>query len=102
MSKTLKLKAEVGYSEKPVLPICSNCVEFTSDRVLPEWMIERNASEMGRLDDPDNQYTVEKNGVEKNLRCTRHGFAVKKMASCNKLVHRNAPSHVPESVAHAV
>jgi hypothetical protein len=28
-------------------------------------------------------YMAENDGVEKNLRCARHGFSVKKMAACN-------------------
>jgi len=32
----------------------------------------------------------EKNGVEKNLRCVRHGFAIKKMGSCNDFSRKGA------------
>lgn len=77
-----KAKENCGYKDKPVLPVCSNCRHFTSDRVLPDWMVDRNKSGEGAYFS-DEQFTVEKHGVEKNLRCKAHGFVVKKMGSCN-------------------
>lgn len=85
MSKISAKKAECGYEDKPVNRMCSNCAHFTLDRVLTPWMPESNArriAEPGRFQTNPEPYTVEKNGVEKNMRCTRNGFAVKKMARC--------------------
>jgi len=78
---TKKAKEHCGYQEKPVLPVCSNCRNFTSDLVLPAWMIEHNA-QVQTSEKDGIIYTTEKNGVEKNLRCKAHGFAVKKTATC--------------------
>lgn len=69
-------KEHCGYQDKPVLQTCGNCGAFASTMKLATWMEERNA-ETGQ-----EEYTVEKNGVEKDLRCADHGFAVKKMAAC--------------------
>jgi hypothetical protein len=55
-----------GYEAKPILPTCGNCGAFASDFVIPKWALENG--------------TYVK--VEKNLRCTDHGFATKKMAAC--------------------
>jgi hypothetical protein len=67
MSK--EAKKQVGYEDKPVLPVCKNCKGFTSEKVLPQWM-----KQIG--------YSVEQYGVEKNIRCSVHGFEIKKMGSC--------------------
>lgn len=75
-----KAKEYSGYQEKPVLPVCWNCQAFTSEMQLPAWMEERNRS--------GERYTIEENGIEKNLRCSDHGFAIKKMASCNSFKAR--------------
>ncbi len=80
MSKNSKLS--MGYTDKPVLAICSNCKNFASEMVLAPWMVERNNSGEGVYFENDAKYTVEKHGIEKNLRCTVGGFAVKKMGSC--------------------
>ena len=79
-----KAKEHCGYQGKPVLPTCGNCGAFASDMALPAWMEEQKTDRRG------TQYTVEKNGVEKNLRCLDHGFAVKKMAAC-KLWRQKTP-----------
>lgn len=77
-------KAACGYQDKPFQKTCSNCAAFTSERVLSSWMIKRNASGQGVYLANDNEpYTAEKHGTEKNMRCTAHGFAVKKTALCN-------------------
>jgi len=49
--------------------------------VLSQWMLDCNTSGEG-VYFKDAQYTVEANGIEKNMRCSKHGFAVKKMGSC--------------------
>ena len=45
-------------------------------------MVERNQSGAG-VYIVGGEYTVEKHGVEKNIRCTKYGFVVKKTAYCN-------------------
>lgn len=85
---TKKSKEQSGYQEKPILPVCGNCQAFTSEMQLPAWMEERNRSGEGVYFKSGELYTIEKNGVEKNLRCSDHGFAIKKMASCNSFKAR--------------
>lgn len=83
MSKISVKKAECGYEDKPVNKMCSNCAHFALDRVLTDWMLESNEKRDKRSPQwRAEEYTVEKHGVEKNMRCTRNGFAVKKMARC--------------------
>lgn len=77
MSNIKELKASWGYTEKPALPICSNCKHFRSELVLPAWIVERNKSA-----DENDKFTVERHGVEKNMNCNLHKFPVKKTASC--------------------
>lgn len=80
MMPVKKAKAHCGYEAKPVFQTCGNCGAFASDKVLPAWMQEK--ADTGKKDWDGSEYTVEKHGVEKNLRCTDHGFATKKMATC--------------------
>jgi len=75
-----KAKEHCGYTAKPVLPVCGNCGAFTSERKLPAWMVEYNKNQPGNC-------SVEDHGGERNMRCTDHGFAVKKMASCKLWRH---------------
>lgn len=92
-TKLETLKASVGYSDKPVLPTCMNCAQFTSERLVPQW-IERDIKERGHvnlfLGGFGGYQRFEKADdippelrVEKNIRCSRHGFAVKKLGRCN-------------------
>ncbi len=75
MSKISDLKEKCGYQERPLAQICANCKNYSSEKRLEKWMEEAN--ERGR-----HKYTVEINGVEKNLRCSIHGFKIKKTATC--------------------
>lgn len=77
MSKVSEAKAACGYKDKALLPVCSNCLEFSTELVLPTWMQKRNAASA------QQQFSVKIHGVEKNLRCKLHGFAVKRLGSCN-------------------
>lgn len=84
-SKQLKAKAEQGYRTEP--QNCGNCAHKTSEVKLPEWMIKRNEeraadAEAGRSS-YGREYTVERDGIERNVRCGIGGFAVKKTATCN-------------------
>lgn len=76
MSEISDKKAACGYTQKVIPSTCGNCAHFASDRTLPEWMEVLNSRRVRAY------YTVEKDGIEKNLRCTKHGFTVKKMARC--------------------
>lgn len=77
MSKVSDQKAACGYTPKVVPSTCGNCKHFASDLVLPDWAEQTNK----RCSHP--YYTAEEWGLEKNLRCEKHGFAVKKMAGCD-------------------
>lgn len=81
-----KAKEQCGYTDRPTLPICGRCVNFSSTRELPAWIaqeIGRNGSvwlNNSRFAEVDKVPDAVR--VEKNLRCAIHGFAVKKTASC--------------------
>jgi hypothetical protein len=80
MSKKISIAAvrkACGYELKP--HTCGNCAQFASELQLSGWMERRNS---GMSEDSSMRYTVEKNGIECNRRCTLHNFAVKKMATC--------------------
>ena len=80
MSKQSEAKDRQGYVAKVIPSTCSNCAHFHSELALPSWMAERNsiyASSTGY-----SPYTVERHGIESNLRCNIGGFAVKKMGGC--------------------
>jgi hypothetical protein len=71
-------KADVGYTK--VLSRCGNCASFSSQIVMPAWMVKANES----ADSGDELYIAEKNlVVEKNMRCSVHGFAIQRTAVCN-------------------
>ena len=77
-------KAACGFRDKAVPKTCATCTHFASDRVLHPWMERSNAAQIGLPEKwRPKLYTVEQHGIEKNLRCTKHGFAVKKMSACN-------------------
>lgn len=71
-----RAKEHCGYEPKPVLPTCGNCAAFTSDWVVPEWFAKMHPDGTAH-GKPLTEYAQ-----EKNLRCSDHGFAIKKMASC--------------------
>jgi hypothetical protein len=73
MSKQSDAKAAQGYDPKPMPKTCMNCANFTCDRSQPYL--------------PHNEYWL-----ENNLRCTIGGFAVKKMATCDKFEVKNEHS----------
>lgn len=61
MSKISEIKKSQGYQESPVMPHCNNCLHFTSDKEKTKY---------GSIQ-------------EKNIRCGKGGFAVKKLGTCN-------------------
>lgn len=69
MSKQSDAKQQQGYTPKAIPQTCMNCKHFMFDTVQTvaptEWR-------------PDGWHE------DKNLRCLLGGFAVKKMATCNK------------------
>lgn len=67
-------KAHCGYQDKPVQRICSTCGSFAFDMDYPKWVLERVAE--GRDKEPIGA------PIECRLRCTDHGFATKKTATC--------------------
>ena len=84
MSKVSEKKAACGFRDKAVPKTCMNCTHFASERALTPWMEQSNAAQKAKAEQwrlPE--YTVEQHGVEKNIRCTKHGFAVKKLSDCN-------------------
>lgn len=65
MSKQSDARKEQGYTPNPVLKVCKNCSFFTSEFVAG-----------------DEKYNAHIE-YERNMRCVKGMFAVKKMASCN-------------------
>lgn len=88
MSAQSIAKAAQGYEPKPVSSTCGNCERFKSDRVLPAWRERQNqhVKSLGR-----KALWGDQNTVEKNLRCTLGGFAVKKMGTCREFRLKVAP-----------
>lgn len=60
MSKQSDAKESQGYTRTPAS--CGSCECFTSEKTKTDW---------GYM-------------IEKNMRCTKGGFAVKKTATCNE------------------
>lgn len=80
-----KAKEHCGYQPKPILPTCGNCAAFASDMVVPQWFAEQHPSGIAH-GTPISEYAQ-----EKNLLCTDHGFATRKMATC-KLWKQKQPA----------
>ena len=78
MSGTKEIKANCGYQANPTQPTCANCAAFASDMVVPAWALKPE-----REDALEKFESGEYAKEEKNLRCTVHGFATKKKATCN-------------------
>jgi hypothetical protein len=75
-------KADVGYTKE--LPRCGSCRAFSSQMALPAWMVKENAgSGVKFATSGECAYPLERYGVEKNMRCSVHGFAIQRTAVCN-------------------
>lgn len=72
-----KAKEHCEYQAKPVLPTCGNCEAFASDFEIPKWALEPGKENYRRCFEDGISAKV-----EKNMRCTDHGFATKKMSTC--------------------
>lgn len=81
MSKQSEAKNEQGYLAKS--NTCSNCGHFQSDVILPAWCVETNKIHEARGAKPHYVLGETHGGVERNMRCSVGGFAVKKSATCN-------------------
>ncbi len=77
----------MGYDAKPMLT-CMHCTHYSCDVGLQKWALNENALRIasGRQE----KYIIIGYGVETNHRCTLGGFAVKKMATCNKFVKKDS------------
>lgn len=87
---TKEAKELCGYQAKPVHKTCSNCASFTSVMVLPAWMLKslNDDGEIRIYDNGARKYCSEEEvpeayKIEGKMRCTDHGFATKKTATCN-------------------
>lgn len=69
MSKQSEAKEKQGYVAKAIPMVCMNCKHFKFDHV-------QTIKPSDRL--PDGWWE------DKNLRCGKGGFAVKKMGTCNE------------------
>ncbi len=65
MTKLQQLKKDIGFTK--VLPSCLNCEYYKSEELM-------------------NDYS---HWVEKNIRCSLHNFATKKMSICNSYAKVN-------------
>ena len=73
-TKLERQKKFVGY--RTAHDTCAGCKHFTSEKKLAPWMLKSN-------EDGYSKYTAELHGHETSMKCTLHGFAVKKTAVCN-------------------
>lgn len=82
MSKQAKAKEEQGYRLSG--PTCGDCRNFASVMVPIKWMADANKKCADRGEAPSYDLTLSANQKETNMRCAIGGFAVKKMAYCNR------------------
>ena len=81
-----KAKEHCGYDPKPAFPTCSSCAAFASDFDYPSWC--KTDGERASFD----ARGYAKN--EKNMRCTDHGFATKKSATCRLWRAKSTPQPI--------
>lgn len=93
VSKVQQAKDACGYSPTPVLPVCGTCQHFCFDRQAPAWMLKELKKEgvvkiYGHGSFSSAADTPQELMKETNLRCSLHGFAVKKLAGCKSWTQR--------------
>lgn len=69
-----KAKEHCGYEPKPIFNTCGNCAAFASEFRAPAWA--KTEKDLAKF--KDGTYAK----IECSLRCTDHGFATKKLATC--------------------
>lgn len=82
---TVQKRENAGYQETP--STCSKCAYFQSEKELPTWM--RVDNEKMVLKGRNPTYSIASNGVDRKLKCSIHGFSVKKMAVCSSFLDRD-------------
>ena len=76
---TVQKRENAGYQETP--STCSKCAHFQSEKELPAWMRAENEKMVSLGRNPT--HSIASSGIERKLKCSIHGFSVKKMAVCN-------------------
>ena len=81
---TVQKRENAGYQETP--STCSKCAHFQSEKELPAWMRADNEkmASLGR----NPIYSIASSGIDRKLKCSIHGFSVKKMAVCSSFLDR--------------
>ena len=68
-------KANCGYVDKVVPKVCRDCGAYSSTKEYPSWL---------RSDVAKSQFKAAGYAMkETHIRCTTHGFAVKRQGCCN-------------------
>lgn len=84
MSKQSEAKKDQGYRVHS--NTCGNCGQFQSEVVLPAWCVNENVLREETGGPPFYILSETHGGIERNLRCSVGGFAVKKTATCDQHV----------------
>ena len=81
---TVQKRENAGYQETP--NTCGKCAHFQSEKELPTWMRVDNEKMVSLGRNPT--YSIASSGIERKLKCSIHGFSVKKMAVCSSFLDR--------------
>ena len=81
---TVQKRENAGYQETP--STCSKCAHFQSEKELPTWMRVGNEKMVSLGRKPI--YSIASSGIDRKLKCSIHGFSVKKMAVCSSFLDR--------------
>ncbi len=81
---TVQKRENAGYQETP--STCSKCAHFQSEKELPAWMRADNEKKVSLGRNPI--YSIASSGIDRKLKCSIHGFSVKKMAVCSSFLDR--------------
>lgn len=82
MSKQSEAKKKQEYDDKPKPNLCGNCPSLKFDMQLPKWMQERNDGVANGTTAFPRTPWGDEHKVQKNLRCGKGGFAIKKAGTC--------------------